>query len=239
MTNENTDNTDEPSKAELHDRVEKLESTVEKLMPSRRDALRMGAAGIAGAAGLGAASQSADAATGSAGTIGSSGSRPDLIADDVGPRSIADDYLFAGEFGGSSPDTRLSNAISAAKPDDTIYLENATYSSNRTISKSIQFKGTRTGATGSKFNGTVTCDNTVSFAGVGFTGKLVLNARRSFIHNCNPFLSTTVEINGDESSYVNNRGGNVVLAGTNIIVDSCTQTTVTDNGTSNVIGDIA
>jgi len=87
-TDTNT-NTDEPSKAELHDRVKQLESTVEKLMPSRRDALRMGAAGLAGAVGLGAASQTAEASTGSAGTIGSSGSRPDLLADRVSISEVA------------------------------------------------------------------------------------------------------------------------------------------------------
>jgi len=82
-TETETDTTDEPSKAELHDRVKQLESTVEKLMPSRRDALRMGAAGIAGAAGLGAATQPADAATGSAGQIGDVNNRPDVFADTV------------------------------------------------------------------------------------------------------------------------------------------------------------
>jgi len=79
---------DEPSKGELHDRVQQLESTVEKLMPSRRDALRMGAAGIAGAAGLNAASGSADASTGSAGTIGSSSDRPTIFADDIDANSL-------------------------------------------------------------------------------------------------------------------------------------------------------
>lgn len=83
MTNETTDTTDEPSKAELHDRVQQLESTVAKMMPSRRDALRMGAAGIAGAAGLSATTQTADAATGSAGTIGSSSDRPDAFLDEA------------------------------------------------------------------------------------------------------------------------------------------------------------
>jgi len=81
-TNTNT-NTDEPSKAELHERVEQLESTVAKMMPSRRDALRMGAAGIAGAAGLSATSQPADASTGSAGDIGDPNNRPDLFADEI------------------------------------------------------------------------------------------------------------------------------------------------------------
>jgi len=81
-TNANTD-TDEPTKAELHERVEQLESTVEKLMPSRRDALRMGAAGIAGAVGLSATSQPADASTGSAGSIGSTSDRPDAFLDEA------------------------------------------------------------------------------------------------------------------------------------------------------------
>jgi len=88
MTNETTDNTDEPSKAELHDRVRKLESTVEKLMPSRRDALKLGAAGIAGAAGLSATTQPADASTGSAGTIGSASDRPTIFADDIDANSL-------------------------------------------------------------------------------------------------------------------------------------------------------
>jgi len=82
-TDTNTDTTDEPSKAELHERVEQLESTVEKLMPSRRDALRMGAAGLAGAVGLSAATQPADASTGAAGTIGSSSDRPDAFLDEA------------------------------------------------------------------------------------------------------------------------------------------------------------
>jgi len=86
--NTNTDNTDEPTKAELHDRVQQLESTVAKMMPSRRDALRMGAAGLVGAAGLGAASQSAEASTGSAGDIGDPNNRPDLFADTVDANNV-------------------------------------------------------------------------------------------------------------------------------------------------------
>jgi len=82
-TDTNTDTTDEPSKAELHERVQQLESTVEKLMPSRRDALKLGAAGIVGAAGLSATSQSAAASTGSAGQIGDVNNRPDLFADEI------------------------------------------------------------------------------------------------------------------------------------------------------------
>jgi hypothetical protein len=99
-TETNTDTADEPSKAELHERVEQLESTVEKLMPSRRDALRMGAAGLAGAVGLGATSQSAEAATGSAGEIGDPNNRPDLFADtvDANATTIGGSELQTGDF---------------------------------------------------------------------------------------------------------------------------------------------
>jgi len=89
MSDEKTDNTDEPTKAELHDRVRKLESTVAKMMPSRRDALKLGAAGIAGAAGLSATSQTAEASTGSAGDIGDPNNRPDVFADTVDANQLS------------------------------------------------------------------------------------------------------------------------------------------------------
>jgi len=87
-TETETDTTDEPSKAELHERVEQLESTVEKLMPSRRDALKLGAGGIVGAAGLSATTQPAAASTGSAGQIGDSSNRPDIFADTVDTNNL-------------------------------------------------------------------------------------------------------------------------------------------------------
>jgi len=121
MTNEKTDNTDEPTKAELHDRVRKLESTVEKLMPSRRDALRMGAAGLAGAAGLGAASQSAEASTGSAGDIGDPNNRPDLFADEIDANQLT-----GVSTGGIKTKTRVSLSSSSTAtpvPFDTITFD--------------------------------------------------------------------------------------------------------------------
>jgi len=117
MTNENT-NTDEPSKAELHDRVRNLESTVAKMMPSRRDALRMGAAGIAGAAGLGAASQSADASTGSAGDIGDPNNRPDLFADEIDANEVT---------GAPSFKTKTRVTLSADSKADPIAFDVITF----------------------------------------------------------------------------------------------------------------
>jgi len=119
MSDTETDNTDEPSKAELHDRVRELESTVEKLMPSRRDALRLGAAGIAGAAGLSATTQPAEASTGSAGQIGDSSNRPDLFADTVDANQLS------GSAGFIKTKTRAF--LSSDSSADPIPFDSVTY----------------------------------------------------------------------------------------------------------------
>jgi len=95
MTNENTNttdtNTDEPTKAELHERVARLESLIERMLPSRRGVLG-GLAAVLGGTYLG--SQTVESSTGSAGTIGSTSDRPDVLADSVteagGDEVIAD-----------------------------------------------------------------------------------------------------------------------------------------------------
>jgi hypothetical protein len=248
-TNETTDEPEpEPTKSELHERVEQLESTVEKLMPSRRDALRMGAAGIAGAVGLSATTQTADAATGSAGQIGDSSNRPDIFADDVGPRSIASDYLYAGEFSGGDADTRLDNALSAASSGATIYLEAVTYTSNHTIgTNSISLIGSGAFANGSSIEN-ATFDFTASGAliqNVGvdttdgstairleFAGQ-VTNIRQGGTKN------GTIELPGSDCIATLLKDIDVTINGNNCVVDASSGVAVTDNGSNSVIGDIA
>jgi len=60
--------TDEKTK-QLENRIDKLESTIEKMMPSRRDALKMGGAALVGGAAM---SGTASAGTNQVGTIGAS-----------------------------------------------------------------------------------------------------------------------------------------------------------------------
>jgi hypothetical protein len=98
-----TDTGAEPSKAELIRKVDQLESEqqtlksqLKKLMPSRRDALKAGAAATVGIGALGVASDTAESATGSAGTIGSSSDRPDIFADEI------DANAFTGQAGGGA-----------------------------------------------------------------------------------------------------------------------------------------
>ena len=117
--NDTTDtNTDEPSKAELHERVNRLESLIERMLPSRRGVLG-GIAAILGGTYLG--SQTVESSTGSAGQIGDANNRPTIKADDIteagGDEVIADGDgvdrdIYVIPAGGSAP--------SAATNDDII-----------------------------------------------------------------------------------------------------------------------
>jgi hypothetical protein len=72
--------TDEPEVKKLENRIDKLESTIEKMMPSRRDALKMGGAALVGGAAM---SGTASAGTNQVGTIGSQASPVDLESEDI------------------------------------------------------------------------------------------------------------------------------------------------------------
>jgi len=70
----------------LQDRVDELEATVSKMLPSRRDALKLGAAGAVGAVGM-AGSASAQN-SGQTGTIGTDSDRVDVNAEDIDAVSV-------------------------------------------------------------------------------------------------------------------------------------------------------
>jgi len=117
-TTDTNTNTDEPTKAELHKRVNRLESLIERMLPSRRGVLG-GLAAILGGTYLG--SQSVESSTGSAGQIGDANNRPTIKADDIteagGDEVIADGDgvdrdIYVIPAGGSAP--------SAATNDDII-----------------------------------------------------------------------------------------------------------------------
>jgi len=72
--------TDEPEVKKLENRIDKLESTIEKMMPSRRDALKMGGAALAGGSLM---AGTASAGTNQVGTIGSASQPVDLESEDI------------------------------------------------------------------------------------------------------------------------------------------------------------
>jgi hypothetical protein len=72
---------------DLEQRVEQLEQLVEKMLPDRRQALRLGGTALAGGLlGVGA-TNSASAGSNQVGTIGSSGSPVDVELEDINPNS--------------------------------------------------------------------------------------------------------------------------------------------------------
>jgi len=71
---------DEPQVEQLENRIDKLESTIEKMIPSRRDALKIGGAALVGGAAM---SGTASAGTNQVGTIGSASQPVDLESEDI------------------------------------------------------------------------------------------------------------------------------------------------------------
>jgi hypothetical protein len=73
--------TDKDSEVEqLENRIEQLEQLVARMMPSRRDALKLGGAAVLGGAAM---SGTASAGTSSTGTIGTSTDPVDIVLEDA------------------------------------------------------------------------------------------------------------------------------------------------------------
>jgi len=73
--------TDEKTQ-QLENRIETLEATIAKMLPGRRDALKMGGAALAGGS-LMAGAASADTDDDQKGTIGGPGQEVDLVSEDI------------------------------------------------------------------------------------------------------------------------------------------------------------
>jgi hypothetical protein len=167
-----------------------------------------------------------------------------ITSESVNPQFLANDYLYAGSFPGSTPDDRLDAAISNAANEDMIFLEAAPYSNDRTITNRLKLMGTnRPGVgAGSGFGGVnLTIDDRVMFDGVRMTNSQVeVNAGRCSIVSAEVF-SSNITVNGNRSQIRGIRGGSVTFASgtSNNLIDSCVQVSVTDNGSGNTVGDIS
>jgi len=108
--------TDEKTR-QLENRIDKLESTIEKMMPSRRDALKMGGAALVGGAAM---SGTASAGTNQVGTIGSQASPVDLESEDINnadtvtTQDLVVNGTATGPFGGGAPVLEAGDSITVA-----------------------------------------------------------------------------------------------------------------------------
>jgi len=97
----NRDMSDEPDRQDLEHRVDQLESTISKMLPSRRDALKLGGAALVGGAAMsGAASAQPGDQDGEAGVIGTDNSPVDIEASDIEVDDLVVNNTATGPFGG-------------------------------------------------------------------------------------------------------------------------------------------
>jgi len=162
---------------------------------------------------------------------------------DVGTASI--DALEADEYNGVSQvtgDAELDDALSESSDGDEIVLYPATYSKDRTISKRVGFRGVGV-HTLTEISGEWTLDeSSIHIRWVHrLTGTININKSScSIIGSTVSGAGFAINVNGDANIISGVRNCSITLdSGTNKnVVDSCIDTTVTDNGT-NTIGDIS
>jgi len=115
----------------LEDRIEQLEATIAKMLPGRRDALKLGGAAVVGAAAM---SGTASAGSSQVGTIGSSNNLVDVEAEDINvsdtitTQDIVVNGTASGPFGGGGVVLESGDTISVHTID-----ENSTDSSMITL----------------------------------------------------------------------------------------------------------
>jgi hypothetical protein len=98
--------TDDPDTAELENRIETLEATIAKMLPGRRDALKMGGAALIGGAAM---SGTASAGTNQVGTIGDKDASPPQLVD-----------LHSEDI--NNADTVTTNTLDATSVDSDEYV---------------------------------------------------------------------------------------------------------------------
>jgi len=112
------DMSDEPDRQDLEDRVEQLESTISKMLPSRRDALKLGGAALVGGAAMsGAASAQPGDQDGEAGVIGTDNNPVDIEASDIEVDDLVVNNTATGPFGGA-PVLESGDSITVATLED-------------------------------------------------------------------------------------------------------------------------
>jgi len=152
----------------------------------------------------------------------------------------------AAKFDGADADARLDAALTAALDGNIVYLEDATYTADRTINNSLTIIGT--GGTALVADGTNldaatwTVSESCRIVGVnaGASSEFVLDRFLSTLEMGNYSTATAITVSDDICKILACDAGAVTFqSGTSGgLIDSCRGTSVTDNGT-NTVGDIS
>jgi len=156
VENQYRDMSDEPDRKDLEDRVEQLESTISKMLPGRRDALKLGGAALVGGAAM---SGSASAGTQQAGTIGTANDPVDVESEDINnadtvtTQDLVVNGTATGPFGGGGI---------VLEPGDTITVAslNVVTTSNSFVNL---YNGTAKDVLGGTVGGHGSCDFLYTF----------------------------------------------------------------------------
>jgi len=230
----------EPTKAELAQRVDQLETVVEKMLPSRRQALK----GLA-VAGTGAAFGSA--ATGS-GAGQQYGSATGSIGSDSQPLSEVVAQTVTANVGHISniryvPDeTALSNVISNVTSGDTLVLGDSDFTTSRTFSARLKIIGSGSFTNGTRIQADWTFDDTATIRDIEFLdagSTITLNGNNSSLMGIDGGSSSDIQVNADNVliSHVSDCSVTFASGTGGGLVDTATGTSVADNGT-NSTGDV-
>jgi hypothetical protein len=171
-----------------------------------------------------------------------SGERITLDSSGLKTQKIDDDQLYAGAFSGSDADARLDNALSAASGGETIYLERSSYTVNRTITKTVQLVGASVSNSGTVIDATFVIDDFETLLrDLRLTSGAQINMNKSItvLSHCIG-ENSNVDLNGNNIKVVSCHNLDVtVQSGNSCLIDSCTNTSVVDNGTGTIVGDIS
>lgn len=151
-------------------------------------------------------------------------------------------YLYAGGFNGADPDARLDSALSSAQTGASIFLERADYIDDRTVATGLKLVGTASefgDGTAVSSSATWTLNEGVTLESMEFLGTVVMDGN---ICRANQITgsATGVTVNADECFITQSRSVAVTFTSgtTDNIADSLVGSSVTDNGSGNVVGDI-
>jgi len=150
------------------------------------------------------------------------------------------ELIDASKFDGADADARLDAALASVSGGAIVFLEQATYSDNRTINDNIVLSGVNAETNGTVISGDWSLSATLAeLSHVNIPSTVSLNAFNSRLTNSNTG-SGSVTVSANRAIISNLYGGSVTFeSGSNGgVIDSSVAVSVTDNGT-NTVGDIA
>jgi hypothetical protein len=144
-----------------------------------------------------------------------------ITSESVNPKFLTDDYTYTAGFPGGDADTRLQNALSQLSRGDVLYLEDAKYTSDITITTGeVDVRVPRT----AKFDSG--CDIRLEGRRTVFSGGEVLN-----------FNNATLTIDAEDCTVRDTIFADITVTSnvSRCIIISNHRANITDNGVNSVI----